>query len=58
MNVKVMNIAGQVVYTTNVNVASNSRINQTLELSSLTPGIYFISMETKNGVETQKLIKQ
>jgi hypothetical protein len=58
MNVKVMNIAGQVVYSTNVNVASNSRINQTLELSSLTPGIYFISMETKNGVETQKLIKQ
>jgi len=58
MNVKVMNIAGQVVYTTNVNVASNSRINQTLELSSLTAGIYFISMETKNGVETQKLIKQ
>jgi hypothetical protein len=53
-----MNIAGQVVYSTNVNVASNSRINQTLELSSLTPGIYFISMETKNGVETQKLIKQ
>jgi len=58
MNVKVMNITGQVVYTTNVNVASNSRINQTLELSSLTPGIYFISMETKNGVETHKLIKQ
>jgi hypothetical protein len=58
MIVRVMNIAGQNVLTTNVNVAANSRINHTMDLSDLPNGVYLISVDTNNGREVHKLIKQ
>jgi len=58
INVRVMNIAGQVVYTENVNVASHTKMVKAMDLSELTSGIYFISVESKSGKEVHKLIKQ
>ena len=58
MIVRVMNIAGQNVLTNNVNVAANSRINHTMDLSDLANGVYLISVDTNNGREVHKLIKQ
>jgi len=57
INVRVMNIAGQVVYTENVNVASQTKLVKAMDLSELTSGIYFISVESNNGKEVHKLIK-
>ncbi|MFN4123295.1 MAG: T9SS type A sorting domain-containing protein, partial [Flavobacteriales bacterium] len=58
MLVRVMNIAGQTVHTSNVNVSANSRINHTMDLSDLANGVYMIAFETNNGREVYKLINQ
>lgn len=58
LNIKVINIAGQVVHTRKVNVASYSNLNEVLDLSSFNSGVYFITLESKNLVETHKVIKQ
>ena len=58
MIIRVMNVTGQVVYNSNVNVASNTSLIHTLDLSALNAGMYFISVESKNSKETLKVVKQ
>jgi hypothetical protein len=58
INVRVMNISGQVVFTSNVNVAANSSILHTMDMSALSQGIYFVSVESTNSTEVFKLVKQ
>lgn len=51
--VSVSNILGEVVYTGNVNSA-----NESIDLSAVNSGVYFLHIETKNKRVTQKIIKQ
>lgn len=49
---KVVNVAGQVVYTTS-NLTSNTQV----EVSSFQSGVYFIVLEGENGTVSQKFVK-
>jgi hypothetical protein len=51
LNLKVVNTAGQVVYNENVNLLKTQ-----LEVNNLQTGIYFVQVETINGISTQKII--
>jgi hypothetical protein len=51
LNLKVVNSAGQVVYNKNVNLLKTQ-----LEVNNLQTGIYFVQVETINGISTQKII--
>jgi len=48
---KIVDITGKVVFTTNL-------INNSIDVSSLTNGIYFLQVQTKEGLLTQKFIKE
>lgn len=52
-SVKVMDINGRIVKTANNSELSNAKVN----LSELTNGVYLMTIETENGVSTQKIIK-
>jgi len=58
MSIRVMNITGQIVFSSSVNIASNTSLKHILDLSMLNAGMYFISVESKNSKETLKVIKQ
>jgi len=51
LNLKVLNTAGQMVYNKNINLLKTQ-----FEVSSLQAGIYFVQIETVNGISTQKII--
>ena len=51
LNLKVVNTVGQVVYNENVNLLKTQ-----LQLNNLQSGIYFVQVETINGISTQKII--
>ena len=57
MLIRVMNVTGQIVYTSNVNVSPNTSMKHNLDLSILSTGMYFISVESNNGKETFKVVK-
>ena len=58
MLIRVMNITGQIVFSSSINIASNTSLKHILDLSILNAGMYFISVESKNSKETLKVIKQ
>ncbi len=52
--ITIMNVNGAIVQN---NAASNSR-ETTVNISSLTPGIYLVSVHSENGIYTRKFIKE
>jgi len=53
---KIMNLAGQTVYTSPVQLNKNIQTIE-LELSGLVSGVYFVVMQSTKGVVTKKLVK-
>ena len=51
--IQILNIAGQIIYTTEL----NSSIEE-IDVSKLLPGVYFITFKTNQRETTQKFIKQ
>jgi hypothetical protein len=53
-NVEIFNVIGQSVYSSTLGVASTLR----LDVSHLPSGIYFIRIQTENGVVAEKIVKK
>lgn len=53
----VTNYLGQRVQMETLNVSQSSRVNQTLDLSNLNKGIYFLTIESNSSKETIKVVK-
>jgi len=53
----VTNYLGQRVQMETLNVSQSSRVNQTLDLSNLNKGIYFLTIESNSSNETIKVVK-
>ena len=51
LSINVVNTAGQMVYSESVNMLKTQ-----LDVNNLQPGIYFVQVETANGISTQKII--
>jgi hypothetical protein len=56
--VKVFNFLGQEVYNSSFNVASSSKVVETLQLDGLKSGVYFMTVETTSAKETVRLVKK
>jgi len=56
--VRVMNVTGQEVFKTTIEAAANSVFTKSVDLSQLVNGIYLISVETSNGRDLHRVIKQ
>lgn len=57
LDIKVMNVQGQVVYAKN-NFTNIANINEQIDLSSNAKGIYFVNVTSDKGVVTHKIIVQ
>jgi len=57
LEVRVMNVIGEVVYTENLNKFVGEYTKQ-IDLQSYTKGVYFLEITTDNGVVNKKLILQ
>lgn len=57
LNLKIMNISGQVVYEENAN-GFGGKYSKTVDLSNCAKGIYLLQISTEKQVLHQKLIKQ
>lgn len=55
-NISVMSIDGRVVYKDAVN--GNGLISQTVNITDLANGIYYLRLETKEAIRTYKVLKQ
>jgi hypothetical protein len=55
-NISVMSIDGRVVYKEAVN--GNGLITQTINITDLANGIYYLRLETKEAIRTYKVLKQ
>ena len=51
LNLNIVNLAGQTVYTESLNVLKTQ-----IEVNRLDAGVYFVNVETVNGISTQKII--
>ncbi len=49
-----MNVNGAIVQT----ISGSNSGETTMNISSLTPGIYLVSVYTENGINTRKFIKE
>jgi hypothetical protein len=58
VNVSVMNYVGQEVAKFNVNAGNSDTFTQNLDLSNLKNGVYFLRVESNDGIETHKIVKQ
>jgi hypothetical protein len=60
-NVEIFDVMGREVQSSKFNVQSSEFLNfksETLNISDLSAGIYFLRIQTENGVITKKIIKQ
>ncbi|MEZ5174226.1 MAG: T9SS type A sorting domain-containing protein [Bacteroidia bacterium] len=55
--IDVVNFLGQQILSQNINVASNSKVIQTINTESLKKGVYFITIRTSSAKETLKVVK-
>lgn len=53
--IQLVNMNGNILLTEKINGANNIH---RLNISNLTPGVYILRLQTENGVETHKIIKQ
>jgi hypothetical protein len=52
--ITIMNVNGAIIQTNSASVSGETTVN----ISSLTPGIYLVSVQTENGLSTRKFIKE
>ncbi len=57
-SIKVVNYLGQQVYTHSLSLTPSSEVNTSINLSDLTSGLYFLTVETNNSRETRKIVKK
>ena len=57
VTIRVVNFLGQQVYSQTMNVASSSKVLQTVDMSNFSNGVYFLTIETTSTKETVKLVK-
>lgn len=55
-NINITTVDGRLVYQKEVN--GNTFLSQTINISDLANGIYYLQLETKTGVRTYKVLKQ
>ncbi len=58
MTIELISITGQKINTIQLSLDANSTSQQSIDLSSLSSGIYMVSVKSSTGIETFKLIKQ
>jgi len=58
VNISVMNYLGQEVAKFNVNAGNSNTFTQNVDLSNLKNGVYFLRVESNEGIETHKIVKQ
>jgi hypothetical protein len=58
IEVKVYNALGQIVLSKSIDAASNTEVNSSLNLSSESQGIYFVTVARNGNAEAFRLIKQ
>ena len=56
--IKVVNYLGQQVFTHTLSVTASSEVSTSLNLSNLSSGVYFLTVETNNSRETMKVVKK
>jgi bacillolysin len=57
MSVEVSNMVGEKLYSATIE-NKQGMFNKTIDVSTLSPGVYFVSLKNGNAVITRKLIKQ
>ena len=57
VNIQVVSITGQSVYTNQFEVAGQETISKSIDFSHLPAGIYIMEISSSNGKETMKMIK-
>jgi len=57
VNIAIVNIAGQVVYTEHVGIKEAGDFTHTIDVSKLPVGVYFVNMGTGSGFTSTKLIR-
>jgi hypothetical protein len=55
--IRVIDLSGKIVLIENFSIPGD-KLDHRIDLSSLTKGIYFVRIETNNGVKTEKMILQ
>jgi len=50
---RIMNVMGQEVFHSTLDIQ-----HSTLDISSLSPGIYFLTLQTEQGIVSKKFVKQ
>ncbi|MFN4123296.1 MAG: T9SS type A sorting domain-containing protein [Flavobacteriales bacterium] len=55
---EVLNIAGQRMLSKNINIASQSIITESFDLSAFGAGVYFVRLNSREGIQNLKVIKQ
>lgn len=58
VSIKVLDITGKIVYTSNEGTQTSGSHTVSLDASSYTTGLYYVTVTTENGAVTKKLIKK
>ena len=58
VSIKVLDITGKVIYTSNEGTQNSGSHSVSLDASNFTTGVYYVTVSTENGAVTQKLIKK
>jgi len=56
--IEVYNVLGEKISAKQLHPNSNSKNRTTIDINGLSPGIYFLKVQTENGAITQKFIKE
>jgi hypothetical protein len=57
-NLDLSNAVGQTLKSMNLGMKEKGSYQETIETNDLAPGIYFLTLRSKNGTETKKIVKQ
>lgn len=58
INIAIVNMAGQIVYTEHLGIKDSGEFRHTVNVASLSKGIYFVNMSTGNEMRSTKFIKE
>lgn len=57
ISISIVSISGQVVYTEHVGVKEPGTFRHSINVSSLSKGVYFVNMDTGDGIKTARMIR-
>lgn len=58
VSLSLSNSIGQVIQTVELVEQSAGNYQQVMQTTDITPGVYYLTIKTKFGVETKKVVKQ